>query len=343
VLGGSGYGRVLAGVVAILATLGLAACGDTPDDDRPLGLSISAAVNDLQDAFASEDIEDICTLMTRSAHRQAGNLAHSDPTTCLRDVEKVIETIDKNGGWDGSEAPRVEAVTGSGTRRTVTVAADNGWRTRVPFEKVGRRWKLDGFLGTSPRLLKTAPIAARRKPFPAASGAGVTAVDATDGTCPAVSVAKFPQVRGGCLIKASSKSEPIRMLTPFGDFKFSDCSVDFDIRVGGDGRTWTEKWVIEGPSETGCSDINQCFTPSTYDNQPWKGRLRSDGRGGYLHHIDICLNTCVGLFVGEFVMRLERNAEGWRMRPTERGTTGFLIDGELEVAARDGLDLRAAG
>jgi hypothetical protein len=48
------------------------------------------------------------------------------------------------------------------------------------------------------------------------------------------------------------------------------------------------------------------------------------------------MRTCIGLFTGDFVVRLVRDDEGWRVKPTDMGATGFRIDGDLAVSG-DGL------
>jgi hypothetical protein len=333
--------RVAVAALAVVVLLWVAGCGGTSGDGAPLGSSVAGAIEGLQSAFADEDMKGICALMTRAAQRQAGNIAHKNPTTCVRDVERVIGMIDRHGGWEGSESPRVTGVVGGGDRRIATLEAKDGWRADVPFEKRGAKWKVHAFFGTSQRKLESTEKAMRDRPFPAAAADRVQATTATGKPCPPLRVRRYPRVSGGCVIHLVSESEPVRMLTSFGDFKFSDCAIDYNIRVGPDGRTWIDRWEIAGTEETGCSDMNPCAMPSsplTY--HPWKGRLRADGRGGFIHQVDMCMRTCAGLFVGDWITRFAHDDTGWRIAPTTHGATGFLIDGEVSAVGK-GLRLSA--
>jgi hypothetical protein len=335
--------RAIAGVSAVAMLLGLAGCGGTSGGDPPLGSSVAGTVRELQGAFADEEFDGICALMTRSAQRQAGNIAHKDPTTCARDVERVIGMIDRHGGWEGSEPPRVVGAVGDGDRRTATLEAKDGWRADVPFERERAKWKVDALFGISQRQQQSAEKAMRNTPFPAADADRVQARTLTGKPCPPLRVVSYPRVSGGCVLYLVSESEPVRMLTSFGDFKFSDCVIDYKIRVGPGGRTWIDRWEISGTSQSGCSDINPCvMSLSNVTYQPWKGRLRADGRGGFIHQVRMCMRTCVGLFVGDWVTRFESYGDAWRVTPTRDGATGFLIDGQMP-AVGEGLQLSASG
>ena len=333
-------GRVRLAMLVGVAVI--AGCAD--DRSEPLettGRSVAVSIDELQRAFDDDDVSGICRLLTKPAMRQAGSFAHATPTTCVRDVEKAIGLIDDSDGWEDDSAPRVIEVTGDRRRRTAAVVTSDGWEAALPFERTAGRWRLDGFFGTSPAHLKRAERAAREKPFPPAHGGRLEVTDSAGTPCPRLTTARFPRVAGGCLMKVSSKKAPIRMLTPFGAFKFSDCSVSYDLRSDGEGRTWVGNWEVEGSRDSGCSDVNQCLVPSTFSYQPWKGRLRATGDGGYVHDMSVCLRTCAGLFVGRIVMRLARDDDGWRLEPTTRGATGFLVDGPLQVGG-DGFEVRRA-
>jgi plastocyanin len=330
-------------LAAMVAAVTVTGCGNDDDSSGPLGPSPKVAVSQLQEAFDDGDDEQICALITKSAQLQAGSMGHGTPKTCERDVSRALGMIDEAGGWDDSRAPKVVAVGGSGDAHTVTLAL-GAWRARVPFVKRGDRWRLNGFFGTNPEHLKRVELAAREAPFPPAGAVPVGATTPDGRPCPKLSDARFPKVSGGCVMEVSAKSAPIRMLTPLGDFKFADCAVDYTVLVDAQGRTFTRDWEIEGLSakeETGCSDVNQCIVQSTYEYRPWKGRIRGDGRGGFVHHTDMCMRTCVGLFVGELVMRLVPDGKDWRVEPTDVGESGYRFAGDLQASGD--LHLRRRG
>jgi hypothetical protein len=332
----------LASCAALAAAVAVAGCGDGSagrDEPRsrsePLSPAVrtspTAAAGELYDAFASKDFTRICALLTESAKKQAGRMGHGTPTRCMKDVPRALNMIEAGGGWKGSRRPRVIDADGRGGRRIVTLASEDGWRARIPFEKVGGRWRLDGFFGTTPAELRLAERRARRVPFPA--GPSPARVTGAGKPCATVSTARFPRLTGGCLMRVSGEKVPVRILTPFGDFLFGECSISYAVRVDAEGRTWTSQFTTEGPEKSGCSDLNPCVVPGTYAYQPWKGRVTRQAGGGRLHRMDICMRTCVGQFVGELAMELDRTEGGWQVRPGSQGATGLRVDGALTVSA----------
>jgi len=342
VVGGIGRSGALAGLAALALFAG-AGCGGSGDRPLPASVTTSAsgAARELQRAFADGDIEKVCALMSASAREAAGRIAHASPTRCVPDVRKVVSMLEKGGGLRGS-APRIARVAGTGGRRTVTFAANRGWRADVPFVKQGGRWRLDAFFGAGTKRLDHAERTAPRLAFPAAGGPPIEASDRTGTPCAEVSTARFPRVFGGCSLRVKQRRVPIRILTPFGAFKFADCNVNYSIHVDQTGRSWTDRWDFVGPDESGCSDLNQCVLPKTSLHQPSKGRFAVERGNRYVHRAHLCLRTCVGPFVGELVVTVARTPNGWRARQKSEGATGFKIDGELAVLSQ-GFDLRPAG
>jgi hypothetical protein len=343
-------------LVALLAVLLVApACGDGDKVAQPAATApakpppgaeprhpVTRAVHDLRDRFDSDDFAGICVLMTQAAKLDAGKIAHLSPTTCARDVRRVFTMIRDGGGWLDGRAPHVVSVRERGSTAWATIWVD-GWRARIPFVRQGGRWRLDGFFGISSPRLKAIERAAPDAPFPPPGGA-VEVTDSDGAACGSTSDARYPKIAGGCVARVSSRLAGVEMLTPFGGFKFGDCSVNYRVRVDGEGRTWTDEWEVEGGMQSGCSDINPCVkerTATFYDRLPWKGRIRPDGKGGFRHHMDMCLRTCVGMFVGEYVVRLEHGEDGWKVAPEDGDATGFRFTDALPIVDGD-LQLRAA-
>lgn len=329
-------GCILAGVV------GTAGCSSGDDEEPDLRQPVTAAIEKLQGAFAAGDMATICRHMTWTAKDQAGRVAHHFPTKCEPDVRRVFRIIRNGGGWSEAGAPTVERVRENGTDGAMaTLVGPGGWRADVPLVSRGGRWKLAGFFGLAPAQFERISAISRARPFPPpARGSAVKAVDGGGRACETPADSDYPEISGGCSLTVATDSVPIRMLTPFGDFKFDDCGLSYRVSVDGEGRTWTSDWNTVGTTGPGCSDVQACEGQG-FDHNPWKGRLSNDGRGGYLHEMDMCMTTCIGLFAGRFVVRLTRDGRRWSAAGTTRGATGFRLDGPLTVDGK-GLALRPA-
>ena len=298
-------------------------------------------------------MEGVCALVARDARKQAGEVAHGVPTTCPRDMRRAFGLIAKGGGWLEGDKPRVVEASSKSTTAAVTLAADE-WMARVPFVKEAGSWKLAGFFGLAPDAVADVRESALDKPFPVPRG---TVEVSNDGgaSCGQISNAGFPEIgitreaklTGGCMVRVAHASAPLEILTPFGAFKFSDCTVKYRVLIDGQGRTWTDKLQFSGKEGTACGDAAACARPlgktdPDYEVLPWKGRIRSDGDGGFRHHMAACVATCIGTFAGEVVWDLAADdaASGWRLE-TESGRTGFRIDDSLALQG-DPLKISAA-
>jgi hypothetical protein len=328
-------------LLAVLTLPGLVACGSSPERPEP-NHPLTDVVHRLQDRFEADDDAGVCALMSKSAADQAGNVGHKSPTTCARDVRRVFGMIESGGGWLDGEKPRVVSIE-EGDVASATVEMD-GWRGQVPFVKEGGGWKLASFFGMEPKQFEHIQDAYPSKPFPR-PGRPVTISDSGHNLCPPLSDAKYPRITGGCLIEVSQRSVPVEMLTPFGGFKFDDCNFRYRVHVDGQGRTWTDRWEADGANEGGCADLNSCYRlpdEIRVDVLPWKGRIRSDGRGGFTHNVDMCLRTCMGLFAGEVAFKFAGGANDWRLKPADANDTGVRFNGSMSIES-DPLRLNRSG
>jgi|GEM_PF-2451249 len=350
--------------LAILATCGITVlamaggCGseqDGPVKVTTTGRSVPRALTELQNAFAADDEKSVCALMTRSAQIEVGRTGHNQATTCTRDLKRLIGMIDGGGGWEDGEPPKLVGVTGDGDRRTAVLQDSDGWRAAVPFVEDRGRWKLAAFVGIGRSALEERERRISDVTFPAAAGGTVKAADADGKPCPPIRLTRnlrsppsaldhYPHAAGGCVIDVKSDGRlPVRMLSAFGEFKFDDCSLEYRVRVGPDGRTWTEGWQGDGPDKGGCADLIDCISPaSAAVNPPWRGRLAPAGGGQYTHRMRMCLRTCVGFFVGDWITELRVDGEGWHVDPTDGGATGFRMDGRFDAGGDGGLTLDTA-
>jgi hypothetical protein len=337
------------GSLVVLAVFGGFACGEDeqpsppPEPKHP----VTRIVNELQDRFEAKDVEGVCALMTKGAQTQAGEVGHSDPTTCPRDVRRVFGMIDGGGGWLEDGEARVAAVREQGNAAMVTLASGS-WRGKASFLKEDGAWKLAGFFGIEAkrhaRIAKNLPD----QPFPE-QRSSVTVTDADGNRCAPIEVASYTRISGGCKLRVTSKSVPVEMLTPFGGFKFDECSVTYRIAIDAEGRTWTDEWQVEGPDEGGCADVIPCYFFTKRGDQelsyrlPWKGRIRGSDDGGFRHDVDVCLRTCIGLFAGDLSMTLAPEDGGrWRLETAaDTDNTGIRFNDSLTVAG-DPVQIKAA-
>jgi hypothetical protein len=321
-------------VLCVVGCLGVIGCGGegSASDPQPRH-PITAVVEELQASFADRDVARICRLMTRAGAVEAGNVAHSTPTTCEKDVKKVFGMIDKGGGWLDAGTPRVAAVEEDGDKATAVLDID-GWRATVPFERDDGDWKIASFIGMGAELLAAVQKDGREEAF-ASRGKGVRISTYGGYTCPPLLSDAYPKITGGCEIRVSDSGPvPVEMATPYGAFKFGDCFVDYRILADEQGRTWTDEWKVEGSGKSGCSDVGPCFDQrpnGRVDLLPWAGRIVAGPDGELLHRTRMCVRTCIGMFAGEFVTRLVRDGDRWRIEPTDAGATGFKLDAPLDV------------
>ena len=245
-----------------------------------------------------------------------------------------------------SISPHVEAFTNvevDGAKAVATVALDRRWRARAWLDRQDGRWRLSGLFGTPPGLAQRTAEEIADASFPAARGSGVEAPNGDGEPCPDLSQAAYPKVSGGCRVELSTPVIPLTILTPFGDFEFERCAIDYRVRVDSSGRTWTEDFEVTGDERSvACGDVNPCYDYSVEDLAPWRGRIHPDGQDAFVHRTDMCLQTCVGHFVGELTMRLVRDGDAWRAEPVDGGgDSGFRFDSPLRV--KGDLDIDATG
>lgn len=338
-VGGGGVRAFSIAMAVGLTALGAVACGSEEEPPPPEPRhALTGVVHQLQDRFDAEDLEGVCALMTREAQVQAGDVGHGQPTACPRDLRRALGMIDGGGGWLDGDKPRVSAVRERGRKATVVLAADD-WSARVPFANEGDGWKLAGFFGMNLREFERLEDRYPSRPFPPAAGRAVHVTTDGRSDCGTVYLSPaYPELKGGCVVRVTNKKVPIKMLTPFGGFEFDTCSVSYRVSIDSYGRTWTDEFEVGrvGNAEGGCADVNPCLhAPQVRITRlPWKGRIRSDGNGGFTHHVDMCVRTCIGMFVGEMVVELTPDDDartGWRAEGDEGGSTGYRYDGAFAI------------
>jgi hypothetical protein len=273
-----------AAVAMTAATSALAACGGESEQDR-----VRAAVLDLQRAYADDQPRRACLLLTFDAQREAGDAAHGRAGLCPGDVRRAWGYLRGSTPAAYATAPPVTAVAVDGDRATATIAPARGMRADVPLRREDGSWRVDSFFGARER------DAWSGAPRPPGRERGWRAGDRL--SCPPVSVGDDRRIRGGCTaIVHGGISLVVR--TVFATSVLARCSYRLVVRVDGHGRTWTKP--LSFSNEGACGDVVFC-TDDRGERVAWTGQLRRE-RGGLRHHVDLCLDTCIGSFAGPMEM-----------------------------------------
>jgi hypothetical protein len=344
--------RICLGALALLALSGLACGGgdeppvarDTSAASQPLPpdarRSASAALRGMQRAFAASEYARLCAGMTRAAARQAGEAGHGTPTKCPRDVRRLLTMLREGGGLREASPPRTIGVERDGSGVTATVARDRPWKARVPLTREGGDWLLSGFFGATNDKAEEIARAGGDTDFPPPGREPLEVANTAGDPCPGLSEGGYPRVSGGCRVRLSSRVMPLRIRTLFGSFGFDECSIHYRVRIDSSGRTWTDDFKVgAGPQSKACGDIDACYAVSFFETAPWRGRVYPGEGETFIHRSDICLRTCVGVFVGELAVRLTRVGDGWRAEPVDGGgDSGLSFDSPLEVEGDVDID-----
>jgi len=135
----------------LVATLAMAACGGSGDDNEPdpTPFREEAARQALRDFFTASDPEEICGFLLRYAERQLVALARQELGIRSRDCETVFETALRRGG---SEDPgRLTPEEREDLGRDVSLDEDrqtaaflNEFRSGYVMRLVDGRWRVAG-------------------------------------------------------------------------------------------------------------------------------------------------------------------------------------------------------
>lgn len=296
------------------------------------------AINDVQRAFTTKDVAGICSRMSTTAKRQAGQMSHGGIDTCEWDVREALLVL-RPAEW--REPSRIHHVTVDGEKATAVITMEGQGQLDIPLRKQGGRWRIDSFFGTPPSDAHKYRAETRTAEIAESGGNAVVATGEHGSPCSTIEASSFPEVDGGCEVEVSVENATVDVATVFGSFEFGQCSVDYDVLVDGDGNTRTTRFRFNAKTLNGCADMGICRNAS-YDALPWPGRIEEDDNGGFVHRMRACLDTCVGYYVGELVMRFEPTRSGLRVRPTSGiGSSGLRFGGALAVEGS--LGLRPAG
>jgi len=323
-------------VTAIAAAALLVSCGGASNE----ALSLTAA-REAYRAFADGDAQAVCARMTAAARRQVSTIAHGRPGPCAEGLRRSIALM-RPAAATKPAAPDLVAATAGGDRASVTALLDGRVPLGVPLARQGDEWRLAAFMGVAESTATAAAAAIRSKPFPAGRERPVTASSPPDSPCFAFFEDEYPAVQGGCRIDLSGDRVAVSVATLFGRYRFGDCGLSYTLLADGAGRTWTTEVAFSSPRLDGCADLEMCETAAG-EELPWRGRIFAGEGGELVHRMDVCLDTCIGFYVGELDLATVNRDGRWNFEAVgdSVGDSGLGLHGRLLARAGDSLALEA--
>jgi hypothetical protein len=130
----------------LVGALGGTGCGAESDRDR-----IEAAVVDVQDAFASGHLRDVCDGLTRAGRKHVMSLGHSSSGSCARDLRLIYQLVrDRDGGGRFGAGRELLSVNVQGKRAVARVSFGSSGSGLVHLTQEDGGWKVNGLWGGLP-------------------------------------------------------------------------------------------------------------------------------------------------------------------------------------------------
>lgn len=139
---------LLAATLAIAA--GAAACGDGGGGAESDSSEIRAAVRELQRAFAAEDTERVCRLLSTAARKHVEGMGHGTEGPCYFDLYSFIEGVQRSPTWRERTGREVTDIVVDGDRATAKVVFEHGGTMALPLVHERGQWRVDALYGGIP-------------------------------------------------------------------------------------------------------------------------------------------------------------------------------------------------
>lgn len=134
---------------ACVAACAFTACGGGGEGSAEHE-QIEVAVQDLQHAFAEQDTERVCALLSRAGRKQIEAMGHGSSGPCYFDLYMFIEGVRKAPDWRKRTAREVRDVVVDGDRATATVEFEDGQTASLPLVRERGSWRVDALYGGIP-------------------------------------------------------------------------------------------------------------------------------------------------------------------------------------------------
>lgn len=142
---------VAALVVALCVAAGaLASCGDGGEGGSGGEQEIRTAVRDLQRAFAAEDTDRVCNLLSRAARKHVEGMGHGTEGPCYFDLYTFIEGMQRSPTWRERIVREVSDIVVDGDRATAQLQFPGGQTANLPLVHERGQWRVDALYGGVP-------------------------------------------------------------------------------------------------------------------------------------------------------------------------------------------------
>lgn len=155
--------------------------------------------------------------------------------------------------------------------------------------------------------------------------------------CPPLRATDAGELRGGCVVRASSTTVEMSVLSVVEELPFGSCYFSYDLRIDARGRVALTDLAIGGASP--CNDAPPCFEERTIAKDvsfpPWRGRLVARDGEALDIVVDACLDTCMGRFAGLLEIRMDLTDGGstaWAANASI-GDSGWRLNGSWGLDA----------
>lgn len=140
-------------VAACAAAILLGSCGGGGEgsaDEK----EIQAAVRALQRAFAAENVDRVCALLSADARKHVAGMGH-DPGSrpagpCYLDLYMFFEGVQKSPAWREQTSQEIGDIVVDGDTAEATVLFEDGQTASLPLVREEDEWKVDALYGGMP-------------------------------------------------------------------------------------------------------------------------------------------------------------------------------------------------
>lgn len=142
-------GAAACAVACLLVACGGGDGGETADREQ-----IETAVRELQRAFAAEDVDRVCALLSAAAREHVKGMGHdlggTPPAPCYFDLYTFIEGVQKSRTWRERTAREVGDIVVDGDTAKATVRFEDGQTASLPLVREDGKWRVDALYGGMP-------------------------------------------------------------------------------------------------------------------------------------------------------------------------------------------------
>jgi hypothetical protein len=288
-------------------------------------------LSQLRSAYLRQDYLAACNHLTKGAQREIGLIGHGEPSVCDQDMKRHMSSTVLSKA--DLVTPRLEGLRFNGDRATGRASIGDEEPIEVRFARDEGTWKLATLFAAVPR--RQAVSQSTNASIASSPSVRWLFKDGRTVECPHLKVRRL-EAEGGCVLYALGLTT-LNTLNVFGDSRYVRCPISFALHVGRDGAVALGGMVAQlSPDPVDmCGDVMACHT-SLGKTVPWTGRLAADSDGRVRLALPyICLDTCLGRFVGQFDFGVDQRPGGRTALSARRVNVG---DSSLFLSGRWSLE-----